>query len=338
VQCVCCLDNPLKYIDQDGLEPQLAKGATIPFGASVINNVYIDDLTGQLFVDLFNALNAYSVKTENMKFSGAGDNKSVYVELYSPKKTKVVTIYKSPYKDTIDAYQYALEYNASNGTYSYNYQAMTSSLAYFKDNQTLVNTEYFKRLIACLNSETKSGPSIVDAVMSALNQIFAGRYSNDTTLLGTAGEIAVGFVPVAGSVQSGRDLVYDLQYWDWSLGHAGQTALDVIGIIPFVGGLKKIGKLENLSDASRTVAKATDVKRITNVTKQDSSIWKSFDNIRGKDIKTSGSGNNKKYYSWDHTHNDIEVFDSTGKHLGSMNPTSGEMYKPAVKGRIIKIN
>jgi hypothetical protein len=36
---------------------------------------------------------------------------------------------------------------------------------------------------------------------------------------------------------------------------------------------------------------------------------------------------------WDHTHNDIEVFDKRGRHLGSMDPTTGEMYKPPVAGR-----
>ena len=36
--------------------------------------------------------------------------------------------------------------------------------------------------------------------------------------------------------------------------------------------------------------------------------------------------------------NDIEVYDKNGKDLGSMNPTTGEMYKPAVQGRTITIN
>jgi hypothetical protein len=54
------------------------------------------------------------------------------------------------------------------------------------------------------------------------------------------------------------------------------------------------------------------------------------------DRKTSGSGSQKRYYEWDYTHNDIEVYDKNGKHLGSMDPTTGEMYKPAVDGRSIK--
>ena len=33
--------------------------------------------------------------------------------------------------------------------------------------------------------------------------------------------------------------------------------------------------------------------------------------------------------------NDIEVYDRNKKHLGSMNPVTGEMYKPAEKGRTL---
>ncbi|RGB40883.1 cytotoxic-domain-containing protein [Rhizophagus diaphanus] len=68
----------------------------------------------------------------------------------------------------------------------------------------------------------------------------------------------------------------------------------------------------------------------------ESPIWKGLKSYRGK-TKTSGNGKNKKYYEWDFTHKDIEVYDSNGKHLGSMDPVSGDMIKPPVKGRKIKI-
>ncbi len=51
----------------------------------------------------------------------------------------------------------------------------------------------------------------------------------------------------------------------------------------------------------------------------------------------SGKGKKRKYYEWDHTHNDIEVYNFRGIHLGSMNPQSGKMYKPAVDGRTIDL-
>ena len=35
--------------------------------------------------------------------------------------------------------------------------------------------------------------------------------------------------------------------------------------------------------------------------------------------------------------NDIEVYNRYGEHLGSMNPTTGEMYKGPVAGRTINV-
>jgi hypothetical protein len=47
------------------------------------------------------------------------------------------------------------------------------------------------------------------------------------------------------------------------------------------------------------------------------------------------TGSKKRYFQWDNTHNDIEVFDSNYKHLGSMDPRTGKMYKGS-KGHSIK--
>ena len=79
------------------------------------------------------------------------------------------------------------------------------------------------------------------------------------------------------------------------------------------------------------------VSRSQNPSKNESKVWNSLDNVQGKSRKTSGHGKNKRYYEWDYTHNDIEVYDKNGFHLGSMDPVTGEMYKPAVKGRKIKV-
>ena len=76
--------------------------------------------------------------------------------------------------------------------------------------------------------------------------------------------------------------------------------------------------------------------RITNVTKAKSKIWKSFKSAKNG-LKKSGVGKNTRYYSWDNLHNEIEVFDRLGKHLGVMDPTTGKMIKGAVKGRFIKL-
>jgi hypothetical protein len=77
--------------------------------------------------------------------------------------------------------------------------------------------------------------------------------------------------------------------------------------------------------------------RVFNSSKQDSPIWNSFKNVKGRNLKTTGSGSNKRYYEWDYTHNDIEVYNHQGIHLGSMDPRWGQMYKEAVPGRRINI-
>ncbi|NTH59550.1 filamentous hemagglutinin, partial [Agrobacterium rhizogenes] len=88
--------------------------------------------------------------------------------------------------------------------------------------------------------------------------------------------------------------------------------------------------------ASDGTEENADGERVTNPTKGESEIWKDLDNA-GKGRKKSGSGSKTRYYEWDYTHNDIEVYNNKGKHLGSMNPTTGEMYKPPVPGRSIKL-
>lgn len=68
--------------------------------------------------------------------------------------------------------------------------------------------------------------------------------------------------------------------------------------------------------------------RQTNPSKADSPIWQSLNNA-GNGVKTDG----KLFYEWDYTHNDIEVYNKRGVHLGSANPITGELYKDAIPGR-----
>lgn len=64
--------------------------------------------------------------------------------------------------------------------------------------------------------------------------------------------------------------------------------------------------------------------------------WKSFSPYQ-KSIKSNGqNGKDKRYYTWDHTRGDIEVFNRNGNHLGSMHPSTGVMHKPPVAGRTLE--
>ena len=79
--------------------------------------------------------------------------------------------------------------------------------------------------------------------------------------------------------------------------------------------------------------------RVENPPKSDSPVWNGDELKPDRDgRKNNGQkGKKKEFYEWDHTHNDIEVYDSKGKHKGSMDPRTGDMYKPPVPGRTIDL-
>lgn len=98
---------------------------------------------------------------------------------------------------------------------------------------------------------------------------------------------------------------------------------------------------EYVSDFGSTTASPSGPNRPqngrkTNVNKNESPQWRRFDNVKNSRLKTTGRGSNQRFYDWDYTHNDIEVYNYRGEHLGSMDPVTGEMYKPPVAGRNIR--
>jgi hypothetical protein len=139
------------------------------------------------------------------------------------------------------------------------------------------------------------------------------------------GKVAEGlrYAISGGSAALARDVVFVVD------GAAAAEAASVgAGSLLMAAGSGKTGldDLEGLGEGG-------DGERIANVQKQESPIWRSLEPVKGRDIKTSGTGKDKKFFKWDHTHNDIEVFNHRGQHLGTMHPITGEMYKPPVSGR-----
>ena len=70
-----------------------------------------------------------------------------------------------------------------------------------------------------------------------ISQITLGNYEENTTIPGIIGQILLGLTDLDLPADL-RDLSYDLIYWEISKEHFGQTALDVIGLLPLVGALK----------------------------------------------------------------------------------------------------
>lgn len=44
-----------------------------------------------------------------------------------------------------------------------------------------------------------------------------------------------------------------------------------------------------------------------------------------------------RLYTWDDTHQEVEVFNKRGRHLGAADPITGELIKAARKGRTIDV-
>ncbi|MCF7845102.1 MAG: hypothetical protein K9M03_04735, partial [Kiritimatiellales bacterium] len=72
---------------------------------------------------------------------------------------------------------------------------------------------------------------------SSLKQVYLGNYTDEVTLLGTSGQITLGFLG-ADIPADIRDIIWDIQNWEWSWGHIGQTSLDGISFLPVIGALK----------------------------------------------------------------------------------------------------
>jgi hypothetical protein len=57
--------------------------------------------------------------------------------------------------------------------------------------------------------------------------------------------------------------------------------------------------------------------------------------VGGRQIWRNKEGS--RLYTWDSLHGEIEVYNDRGYHLGVLDAVSGELIKPAVKGRKINI-
>lgn len=106
--------------------------------------------------------------------------------------------------------------------------------------------------MAALNESTLGGAidthdailASIDSVNNALqpisdatDQLISGKYSDNVTAAGTATQITSGLLGVDLPADI-RDLTYDIQNWEWTWGHIGETFIDGIGLLPIIGAIK----------------------------------------------------------------------------------------------------
>ena len=91
----------------------------------------------------------------------------------------------------------------------------------------------------------------LDYLRTSLKQIILGNYTEDTNLLGTMGQVALGFLGLDLPADM-RDLLYDITNWKLTPSHALQTILDAAALLPVVGSIKYS---DEAADAVKGVAK-----------------------------------------------------------------------------------
>ena len=66
-----------------------------------------------------------------------------------------------------------------------------------------------------------------------------GNFSDKPTALGIGMQVGLGLAGVDLPLDI-RDLAYDVTHWEWTWGHAGQTALDIVALLPLIGAVKYV--------------------------------------------------------------------------------------------------
>lgn len=69
-----------------------------------------------------------------------------------------------------------------------------------------------------------------------MSQLY-GKYTDSINTLGIVGDFVIGFFG-ADLPADIRDLSHDIKYWEWSWGHAAETTLDAVGLVPVIGAIK----------------------------------------------------------------------------------------------------
>ena len=97
-----------------------------------------------------------------------------------------------------------------------------------------------------------AGAAAAEYIEKSIDQILLGNWTDESTLLGTLGQIGLGLLDLDLPMDI-RDLAYDLTHWEWSPGHLQQTLMDLVGLLPVIGSLKYADEAGTLAkNISRT--------------------------------------------------------------------------------------
>jgi len=159
---------------------------------------------------------------------------------------------------------------------------------------------------------TTASGSVSDYFISSGKQIILGNYSGDVTALGTSGQILLGLAG-ADLPCDIRDLTYDISNWEWSWSHAGDTALDAVGLLPVIGTLKYV------DEGSTLIRKLPANARFI---KDEDEVFKRLEKYHGIDSNTASKRLHDIKRSTGRGGADNVVFDLTGN---VYDPNTGEL-------------
>jgi|GEM_PF-1139050 len=88
--------------------------------------------------------------------------------------------------------------------------------------------------------------------------IIKGNYADEVTGLGVGGSVLLGLFGV-DIAADGRDLFHNFTHWEWSWGHAGETSMNLMGMLPLIGALKNLKYADEVADLAKQTGNLDDL-------------------------------------------------------------------------------
>ncbi len=176
-------------------------------------------------------------------------------------------------------------WDIESGLWHYRNRTYSAELGRFLQRDPAGYVDGLNLYVACLNNPLRytdpdglMARTAWDYTERSGEQLLLGNYSDEVTLLGTGAQIVTGLfdLDLPGDI---RDITYDIQNWEWSWSHAGQTAIDTVGLLPIIGAIK-------YTDETKTLIKGLDnVDEVSNsglkaLSKADDFGIQSYNNLK----------------------------------------------------------
>ena len=218
--------------------------------------------------DVYQIKEGEDIHYKNLQNKVTNQNGVLYVDLDGVLENTGYSYYVDGTSYHIRSVKEVIEKVAINNIYG-NYNVVASK-AIVDDVNTVVEIAKDEVLMSLV----PVGDSYFYTIMvPAANQSLKGNYyDGDVTWEGVIGEIIVGELPGVGTVADLRDVFADIKNWEWTWAHAGQTALDAIGLIPIIGALKYSDEFVSVARKTGKVLDAGDVTVAQKLLKETGNI------------------------------------------------------------------